>query len=558
MEGSSLQVFLLALALSSGLFVEAASLDQDISFSLLNQGRTSSSLELSNTSDTVTNLQVTAIFVHESEFPLSDLLFRLTLRLALESANERLRAKQLRLLLNIRSANTCSRQYAAAVAAEEFHLRRARLFIVSGCDDAIRAVSRFASNWQVPVMTAAGFGLDLDNKTIHKHLTRVAFSLRTAVEFLMKIFKSLQWRRVNLIVDESDANSVSLKASIDKHLADASSSEPDEFQVSLNVIPVAFRVLARMSLNQSMNETYLLASAGEQQTARSKRLSSSNDSGQQQVQSAAKVDQWADPAVELSVRESLKQSSSFSRINILLIPSSQVRKFMLVAHELGMANGHYSFIALPLLISAADNQEDAPSAGSQASSTGSQHGYAGESTFVWYSASSSRNAQARRAYESLMSIYLRTPTTKAYIYFANRLMNLVNSAHDPTIANASSPAKKPRLDINPYSASFYDCLQIYATVLEEFLTTRGTVEELNHRSTYANVSEMMKNRRFTNMVTGTITINANGDRETDYTLDDLNQQTGRFNPVILYKGDTRDIERLGRIHWSSDSSGEYS
>lgn len=559
-----LQVRLLVLALTCAALTTIQSHNQDISSSSasssLSQQLSSSSTEPAKSTD-LASVQVSAIFVHKSEFPLSSLLFRLTLNLALDAANKRLESKRLRLLLNIRSANTCSRQYAGAVAAEEFHLRRTRLFVVSGCDDAIRTVSRLASNWRVPVMTAAGFGLDLDNKLVHRQLTRVAFSLRTAVEFLMKILKSLQWRRVNVIVDEQDSNSVALKASIEKHLAEAVSTQLNEFQVSLNVIPIAFEASEQTSLNQSANETRLqIDDAGEARSASQRRPTRFNVSSPQTLanHSAANVDHWPDPLVELSVRESLKQSALFSRINILLVPAHHIRKLMLAAHELGMANGYYSFISLPLLFTAEDNQID-QSEGDQVAGSSGRANYVtstGENAFQWHSASSSRNAHARRAYESLMSIYLKTPTTKAYVYFVNRLGTAANNAHGSGSHNSSLSdiAPKVRLDVNPYSASFYDCIQIYASILEESLTSgRNSTDLVNH----ANISGMMKNRRFTNMVTGTIVINSNGDRETDYTLDDLNQQTGKFNPVILYKGETKDIERLARIHWSSDSAGKF-
>lgn len=517
-------------------------------------------------------IRATAIFVAKSEFPLSSLLFRLTLQLAVQAVNKRLAPRKVQVKLSIRSASTCQRQYAGALAAEEFHLRRARLFIVSGCDDAIRAVSSLASKWQLPVMTGAGFGPDLDNKSLHKHLIRVAFSLRTAVEFLMKVLKSFQWKRVNLIFDELDPNCLAFKDTIEKHLqGSAKLAGGDQFQVSVNVISLNLQTpdSALMSADQTrLNETdHWRRAGGTTHKFNLPNLSEVNGSSRRAYADSFKqastvsapangADDWPDQSSGEAVREGLKQSALFSRVNILLIRPAYLRRFMLTVHEQGMANGLYSFINLPLLFAPEDAQAD-----EQVASTNLHSSYSvstGDSAFVWHSAASARNAQARKAYESLMSIYLRSPTSKAYVYFASQLASLANSDYGTTTTtqssktNGSSVAQtKLRLDINPYSASFYDCLQIYATILDESLASGVALSEL-HR----NISLLVRDRRFTNTVTGTISINNNGDRETDYTLDDLNQLTGKFNPVIQFRGDTKDIERLARIHWSSDSSGK--
>lgn len=519
------------------------------------------------TSTSLFHIQVTAIHIDKSEFPLSKLLFKLTLKLALDSAEKRLESKRIKLLLSVRSANTCSRQYAAAVAAEEYYLKRTRLFIVSGCDDAIRGVSRLASTWQVPVMTAAGFGADLNDKTIYKSLIRVAFSLRAAVEFLVKILKSFRWKRVNLIVDESDTNSVALKEGIEQNFAHFNTKNESNF--ILNTISLDLKKTltqqeqqhAETNLNNSLNQ------------------SSRKGDFNNQLYSD---DRWPNNLTETSVRDALKQSSLFSRVNILLLPQDYLRKFMLSVYDQGMANGLYTFINMPLILIA--NSEDQLDNSLVASSSNypksSFTTSTGENVFIWRSLNSTRNSQAKKAFESLMSIYLRTPTTKAYIYFASKLSNLANTDYattttaitmnpsiDGQVSKQGPPiqslgSNKIKLNINPYSASFYDCLQIYAIVLDEVFQEIQEETDIFMRKElrsefHLNLINSMRNRSYDNLVTGSIKLNANGDRETDYTLDDLNQMNGKFSPVILYKGETKEIERISRIHWSSDESGKF-
>lgn len=499
------------------------------------------------------HIQITAIHIDKSEFPLSELVFRLTLKLALEAVERRLESKRVKLLLNFRNANTCSRQYASAVAAEEYYRKKSRLFIVSGCDDAIRGVSRLASSWQVPVMTVAGFGADLNDKSVHKTLIRVAFSLRTAVEFLIKILKYFGWRRVNLIVDESDVNSLALKESIERHVKDYNLTD---FRLNLNAIPLDLKSLMNQANSNLSSST------------------STTDNWKRQANSSFE-DNWPNDITEMAVRDALKQSSLFSRVNILLIPQNVLRRFMLSVYDQSMANGLYAFINMPLLLFANDDQVDNLPLSSNANfSKQSYTTSTGENVFVWRSLLSSRNSQAKQAFESLMSIYLQTPTGKAYVYFASKFSNLANSEFATTTTQTTlsrnskessgptSGASKIQLNIDPYSASFYDCLQIYSILLSESLeilkketTSAKEGGEILRVNLHARISSLVRKRRFDDMVTGSIVINENGDRDTDYTLDDLNPMTGKFKPVKLFKSTTKEIDHLARIHWSSDGAG---
>lgn len=492
---------------------------------------------ISNSS--IYHVQVTAIHVDKAEFPLTKLLFKLTLRLALDAINAKLEPQRVKISLSFRSANTCSNQYAGAVAAEEYYRRRTRMFIVSGCDQAIRGVSRLASVWRVPVMTAAGFSSDLNNKSVHHTLVRVAFSLRSATEFLVKILKLFQWQRVNLIVDESDANSLALRGSIEQMLLDHRTTN---YQANVNVVSL---------------ELQSLISIVDNNTTKSYNNYSLPD------------DRWPNEQTDQAVRFALKQCSLFSRVNILLVPQVHLRKFMLSVYDQNMANGLYTFINVPLLLlGSATSDSQADSSASANSTQSSYTASTGENAFVWRSLNSSRNLQAKKAFESLMSIYLKTPTGKAYLYFASKLSGLANSDYATTtqasriVGSTDEHSAKIQLNINPYTASFYDCLQIYSVALNESLSAieKETDESARRKlrlSLHPKISRSMRGRRYDNMLTGKMLINENGDREVDYTLDDLNHQNGKFQPVILFKGETKEIERLGRIQWSSDKTGEF-
>lgn len=52
-------------------------------------------------------------------------------------------------------------------------------------------------------------------------------------------------------------------------------------------------------------------------------------------------------------------------------------------------------------------------------------------------------------------------------------------------------------------------------------------------------------------LTGDIAINANGDREADYTLSDMDPETGVMRPIATYWGSKRVFEKIAGVdvHW---------
>lgn len=472
-------------------------------------------------------IQATAIHVERAEFPLSKLLFKLTLKLALEQVERALAWRGVKISLNLRSANTCTKQFAGALAAEEYYTRRTRLLIISGCDDAIKSVSRLASVWQIPLMTAAGFSADFNDKQTHRSLTRVSFSLRTAVEFLVKIMNSYRWSRFNLLVDESDPNSPALRESIESNIAEMEAQRVNPSNhANLNILPFDLASLLQSTID--LNLTTSVAN-----------LTQEND-----------PDIWPNELTRRAIGDILRQAALFSRVNVLLIPQAHVRKFMLSVYDAGMANGQYTFITIPLQLERAESVLGASEPQQQ------------DNLFAWRALTSKRNGHAKQAYESLMSIYVKTPTTRHYNYFARNLTDLANSNYITNLNQQQQLVTKKRIqiDINPYSAAFYDCLQIYARALNESLNMIEAEKAPNkrrelRRSLHANLTSHMRDKRYSDMLTGTIYLNKNGDRETDYSLDDMNQM-GKFWPVIWFDGQSRSIERLAPIRWFSDGSGE--
>ena len=82
---------------------------------------------------------------------------------------------------------------------------------------------------------------------------------------------------------------------------------------------------------------------------------------------------------------------------------------------------------------------------------------------------------------------------------------------------------------NYFAAAFYDAVHLYATALNETLTTRP---DLNVSTSGQAVIQKMWNRTFEG-ISGLAVIDENGDRHVDYALLDYNPTIGIFEVYYL-------------------------
>ncbi|KAL1122571.1 hypothetical protein AAG570_002901, partial [Ranatra chinensis] len=81
--------------------------------------------------------------------------------------------------------------------------------------------------------------------------------------------------------------------------------------------------------------------------------------------------------------------------------------------------------------------------------------------------------------------------------------------------------------VSTFVTAFYDAVLLYALALNETLNMGGT------QSDGAEITRRMWNRTFEG-ITGEVNIDDNGDRVTDYSLLDMDPETGKFK-VITYQ-----------------------
>ncbi|GMT26317.1 hypothetical protein PFISCL1PPCAC_17614, partial [Pristionchus fissidentatus] len=210
----------------------------------------------------------------------------------------------------------------------------------------------------------------------------------------------------------------------------------------------------------------------------------------------------------------LKDVSEKSNVIILCASPDTVREIMLSAHELGMTKGHYVFINIDV-------------------STGS---HAERPWVRANSTSSPENDQAKEAYRALKTISLRRSDQKEYRDFEAK----VRKRAEEKYAYKAMTGKD--YEMNNFISAFYDAVLLYAIALNA--TIRDGLDPRNGHV----ITQKMWNKTFQG-ITGTVSIDANGDRYSDYSLLDLDPEKDKFVEVAFYSGKGNSLTEMGPFHW---------
>ncbi|XP_055352970.1 atrial natriuretic peptide receptor 1-like [Paramacrobiotus metropolitanus] len=209
---------------------------------------------------------------------------------------------------------------------------------------------------------------------------------------------------------------------------------------------------------------------------------------------------------ENNVKHYLEEIRAVARVVIIIAHGDRIRSIMLAASDKQMTGGDYVYFTVELF----------PSAryfGSIAWNTGD---------------ADERDADARTAFRSLFKISLRSPdATPEYRNVTDEIKMLSKTRFNYTYA--------PGEDVNPFAMAYYYALAVYAQVLNQ------TIAFGENPNDGANTSRTMRNRTFT-ILGHDITINDNCDREADWTLHQMDAETGMFMPVLEYPAKRKVLE----------------
>uniref|UniRef100_A0A5S6Q8V9 Guanylate cyclase n=1 Tax=Trichuris muris TaxID=70415 RepID=A0A5S6Q8V9_TRIMR len=221
-----------------------------------------------------------------------------------------------------------------------------------------------------------------------------------------------------------------------------------------------------------------------------------------------------DEFFEQNYEDLLKRASFAANVILVCASVDTVEKLMSVAQRLGMTDsGKYVFISIHIH---SDMQDD----------------------FSWQlnNVTELEREEYLRSYASLKIVTLRRPPQFLYRRFEEDVKRLAQEKF-----NYTKLTGKP-YRVTKFTSAFYDGILLYAIALNETValgfSPRNGVE----------VTKRMWNRSFTG-IGGKVTISKDGDRFSDYSVLDLNPDTGSFDEVAYYAGSQDKLYVVGKWHW---------
>lgn len=151
------------------------------------------------------------------------------------------------------------------------------------------------------------------------------------------------------------------------------------------------------------------------------------------------------------------------------------------------------------------------------------------------------NLRAKKAYTALLTVIAKQPVHEEYMNFSTELKSLAATKYNFTFPNET---------VSTFVTAFYDAVLLYAYALNDSISNDPT--ELCRPMNGTKLTHLMWNRSFTG-ITGNVTIDKNGDRISDYSLLDMDPDTGYFRIVANYYNRSGLKYVQGEsIHWAGD------
>ncbi|XP_069132003.1 atrial natriuretic peptide receptor 1-like [Argopecten irradians] len=215
----------------------------------------------------------------------------------------------------------------------------------------------------------------------------------------------------------------------------------------------------------------------------------------------------------------LQEVAMVTRVIVLVAPGESVRTFMLSAFDLGyISNGEFVFFDILLF----------PFPGE----------YWGDHDWM---RGDTRDSDARKAYEAMFRVSLQVPTSDEWRNFTNEVKWRAKNVYNFSFHGE---------EVNFFIGAFHDAVLLYGIALNESLTNVSSV-----RDGYT-LTRTMWDRTFQG-VTGSVIIDDNGDRDTSYSILDLDPETGEFQVIANFFGDRQWYNPVPAksVHWSGGRTG---
>lgn len=160
----------------------------------------------------------------------------------------------------------------------------------------------------------------------------------------------------------------------------------------------------------------------------------------------------------------------------------------------------------------------------------------------WYNETDTveNNQRAKKAYTALLTIVAKQPVDDEYMQFSKDLKTLAHDKYEYTFPENQT--------VSTFVTAFYDAVLLYAYALNASIERNP--QTLNGPINGTELVHLMWDRSFIG-ITGNVTIDKNGDRISDYSLLDMDPESGLFHIVANYynRSGLQYVEGKS-IHWA--------
>lgn len=345
------------------------------------------------------------------------------------------------------------------------------------CDHLVDSIARMAAYWRTPIYSMGSVSGQFSRKQVYTSLTRLSPSIEHMSMFMIRTMEHFRWRHLAILTDASSSTNRMQLDDLERTIA--------RWRL---LIPIERRLFT-LDANQL-------------------RLVQLNGTG-------------SDPCTG-SVRETLKLARRVARVFLLLLADGgSLRQTLLCAHQLGMNNGEFTFLASDLGLRRPD------SAGSEPHKV--------RNLIDWFSDSDeSNNPVAREMFESLMVFSIELPVGDEFELFAEQALELANREYPDS--------RFGHQHLDSAAVGLHDSLMMAAEAQALALASGDPV---------ATRPALLWNRHLSQGLLAGVQINANGDQELDYLLCDLEPELGVMRPVARYAKELRQVHMLPNsyVHW---------
>ncbi|XP_052786457.1 atrial natriuretic peptide receptor 1-like isoform X2 [Mya arenaria] len=450
----------------------------------MNVAKCENRTDLGFTQETNVTIAVFAPEIDGYDFSLSNIIP--AVELAVEEQTKKL-PKNIRLRVTYHDSHYGQEYPLEVDAIRLIDSHKAQVFIGPIGDAALNHVARISAHENFPIISPGGlhinFGLNKTDYVIYQTLIRIGPKFNRLIGMLIHVLVNVfSFQKIKIISQKHNAQNTNLCKAVHDTALDLHKLDYDTCK------------------NFHENIDYLL------------NLFKNKHSGNS---SNIQFDFYLIPK-RMNVTDILvNEIGTNYGVVVLCASADSVREIMIKAHELNFDNGEYVFFSIDLFSSK------------------------NESTKPWYRENDTqeRNEKAKKAYEALMTVTLRKPTSPEYKNFSREVKRRAKSRYENFTYGEE--------EVNSFVGAFHDAVILYALALNETLQANRSI------TNGTEITRRMWNRTFRG-ITGNVSIDDNGDRNADYSLLDMDPVTGEFEVVANYFGNTKRYEQVDgkSIRWA--------